>query len=279
MRIKCWGSRGSVPVSGSRYLRYGGDTTCLEIQADSGEIIIIDAGTGIRRLGKSLLQRREKNFYLLMTHSHWDHILGIPFFLPLLSDDCRLTAQDRTFDGLNTREVFGQVMKSPFFPVCLEDYPAQIQFDASLNGRFSIGSINVETIPTSHAKDSLGYKFTENGRSFVFITDNELGYAHAQSRSIEDYISFCNDATLLFHDAEYTDEEYSGKQGWGHSSLSQVLDLAVNAGVGQLGLIHINQNRSDDEMDQMVEHCRRFFKDHHLSIPCFGVACDFEIVL
>ncbi|PIE60941.1 MAG: MBL fold metallo-hydrolase [Desulfobacterales bacterium] len=214
-----------------------------------------------------------------MTHTHWDHVLGIPFFLPLLSHDCRLIAQDRTFDGLDTRGVFGQVMKSPFFPVRLEDYPAQIQFDSSLTGSFSIGSIHIDTIPTSHSKDSLGYKFTENERSFVFITDNELGFAHAQSRHIEDYIAFCDSASLLFHDAEYTDEEYNGKQGWGHSSLSQVLDLAVSAGVGQLGLIHINQNRTDDEMDQMVKQGQQFFEAKQLSTACFGVSCDFEIIL
>ncbi|WDP92705.1 MAG: MBL fold metallo-hydrolase [Desulfobacter sp.] len=279
MRIKCWGSRGSISVSGSQYNRYGGDTTCFEIQSESGEIIIVDAGTGIRRLGKSLVRRKVKESHLLLTHTHWDHIIGIPFFHPMLCKDCRIIVQDRTFDGLNTRAVFGEVMKHPFFPVGLKDYRADIRFDPSLNGRFSIGPITVESIPTSHSKDSLGYKFTENGKTFVFLTDNELGFAHAQSRSLDDYIDFCRDADVLYHDTEYRDEEYDGKKGWGHSSVSQVLDLALRANVGQLGLIHFNQDRIDVQVDEMVEQCRRFFKDKNKPTRCFGVSCDFEISL
>jgi len=279
MRIKCWGSRGSISVSGTDYIQYGGDTTCLEIQAASGEIIIIDAGTGIRRLGKSLIQRQEKEFYMLLTHTHWDHILGIPFFAPLLQSDTRLLVQDRTFNGFSTKAVFESVMKDPFFPVRLGDYNADIQFDPSLNGRFKIGSLTVESIPTSHSQDSLGYRFAENGKTFVFMTDNELGYTHNQSRSIQEYIDFSRGADILFHDAEYTDEEYLCKKGWGHSSVSHVLDLALKAGVGHLGLIHINQNRTDGQVDAMVGQCRQFFKDHNRSTQCVGVSSDFEISL
>ena len=279
MRIKCWGSRGSISVSGNEYVRYGGDTTCIEIQAKSGDIIIIDAGTGIRRLGKSLVRRQEKVYSLLFTHTHWDHVLGIPFFRPLLCDDCQLNVQDRTFGGLSSKVMLEQVMKDPFFPVRLGDYHADIQFEPALTGRFNLGSITVETIPTSHSKDSLGYKFTENGKSFVFMTDNELGFAHDQSRPLQEYIDFAKGADLLFHDAEYTDEEYLCKKGWGHSCVSQVLDLALKADVGRLGLIHINQDRTDDQVDAMVGQCRQFFKDQNKTIQCFGVSCDFEISL
>lgn len=279
MRIKCWGSRGSISVSGSDYVRYGGDTTCLEVQADSGEIIIIDAGTGIRRLGKSLVRRKENAYYLLFTHTHWDHVLGFPFFRPLLSDSSRLIVQDRTFGGLTTKAMLGEVMKDPFFPVRLGGFPADIQFDPGLNQSFTIGSISVESIPTSHSLDSLGYKFTENGNSFVFLTDNELGYVHAQSRPIQEYIDFSRGADILFHDAEYTDEEYGCKKGWGHSSVSDVLDFALKADVGRLGLIHINQDRTDDQVDAIVGQCRQFIKDKNRSIQCFGVSCNFEITL
>lgn len=279
MRIKCWGSRGSISVSGSRYNRYGGDTTCLEIQADSGEIIIVDAGTGIRRLGRSMIRRNAKECYLLLTHTHWDHILGIPFFHPLLSKACRVFVQDRTFSGLTTRQVFAEVMRPPFFPVRLEDYKGDIRFDTALNGKFSIGSVSIESIPTSHSDGSLGYKFTEKGKTFVFMTDNELGFAHGQSRPLDDYIAFCKGADILYHDAEYTDEEYACKKGWGHSSLSDVLNLAVKAHVKQLGLIHINQNRTDDQMDEMVTRCRDHFKSNNNPTQCFGVSSDFEISL
>ncbi|WP_020586417.1 MBL fold metallo-hydrolase [Desulfobacter curvatus] len=279
MRIKCWGSRGSVCVSGQQYIKYGGDTTCFEIQADSGEIVIIDAGTGIRRLGKHLVQNKVKTCYLLLTHTHWDHIIGLPFFHPLLYGNTTVHIQDRTFAGLTTKKVIEQVMRMPFFPVGLTAYNADIRFDASLNKRFSIGSLDIEAIPTSHSQNSLGYKFTEKGKTFVFLTDNELGYVHARGKSVEEYIDFSKNADVLFHDTEYTDNEYLNRTGWGHSCLSDVLDLSARASVGQLGLIHINQDRSDDQVDVMVDHGRRFFNDNHLSISCYAVSADFEIFL
>ena len=279
MRIKCWGSRGSVCVAGQQYTRYGGDTTCFEIQANSGEVVIIDAGTGIRRLGKHLVQRKVKTCYLLLTHAHWDHIIGLPFFHPLFHPNITIHIQDRTFAGLTTRKIVDRVMCMPFFPVGLKDYNADIRFDSSLNNRFSIGSLDIETIATSHSQNSMGYRFTENGKTFVFLTDNELGYTHSQGKSVEQYIDFSKDADVLFHDTEYTDDEYPEKTGWGHSRLSDVLNLSHRASVGQLGLIHINQDRTDDQVDAMVEQCRRFFKDHHLSTACYAVSADFEIFL
>nr|WP_319492464.1 MBL fold metallo-hydrolase [uncultured Desulfobacter sp.] len=279
MRIKCWGSRGSICVSGQQYARYGGDTTCFEIQAASGETVIIDAGTGIRRLGKYLIQKKIKTCYLLLTHTHWDHIIGLPFFHPLLYSDKTVYIQDRTFAGLTTKKVIEQVMRIPFFPVGLTAYNADIRFDASLIKNFSIGSLDIETIPTSHSQNSLGYKFTENGKTFVFLTDNELGYTHSKGNTIKTYIDFSKDADVLFHDTEYTDKEYLKKSGWGHSRLSDVLELSANASVRQLGLIHINQDRTDDQVDAMVDQCRRFFTDNHLSTSCYAVSADFELFL
>ena len=279
MRIKCWGSRGSIAVSGEEYVRYGGDTTCLEIQADSGEIVIVDAGTGIRRLGKSLMARGRKEYYLLLTHTHWDHILGIAFFHPLLRKDTRLHVQDRQFDGLNTKNVLDEVMKTPFFPVRIEDYKADILYSPGLNGRFNIGSLAVESILTRHSQGSQGYKFTEKGRSFVFLTDNELGFSHSQGLPRQAYVEFCKGVDFLFHDAEYTAEEYKTKTGWGHSSVPDVLDLALKAGVKNLGLIHLNQDRTDDQMDAIVQACNRFFSDQQVSTQCHGISCRFEITL
>lgn len=279
MRIKCWGSRGSISVSGKEYVGYGGDTTCVEIEAETGETVILDAGTGIRRLGKSLIERKKKEFYLLLTHTHWDHILGIAFFHPLLKSDTKLIVQDRTFGTINTKGVLDEVMKDPFFPVRIEDYQGDIRFDPSLNGSFSIGSLDIETIDTSHSIGSLGYKFTEKGKTFVFLTDNELGYAHPQGRPRQEYIDFCQGADLLFHDTEYTDAEYPCKTGWGHSCVSDVLDLALKSGVGTLGLIHLNQDRTDQQMDQMVAGCTRFFKDKNVATQCIGISYNYETTL
>ena len=291
MYIKCWGSRGSIPVSGKEYVKYGGDTTCIEVIAKTGEIVIIDAGTGIRRLGKSLLQRKKSEYYLLLTHTHWDHIMGIAFFKPLLYSNTRVFVQDRNFAGINTKGVFNEVLKPPFFPVLLKNFKADIRFDDSLNNSFKIGSLGIDMIPTSHSQGSMGYKFTEDDKTFVFLTDNELGFSHPQSQKVEDYIRFAENASLLLHDAEYTSEEYGSRTGWGHSAIPHVLDFAVKARVKRLGLIHLNQDRTDDQMDDIVNECRLFFKDkikikHKTQakykngpIDCFAVPQDFEIVL
>jgi phosphoribosyl 1,2-cyclic phosphodiesterase len=279
MIIKCWGSRGSIPVSGRQYVTYGGDTTCLEITAGSGETVIIDAGTGIRRLGNLLLEQQKTQYYMLMTHCHWDHIMGIPFFRPLLYSRNRLIVQDRKFAGLTTKEVFNQVMSSPFFPVGLDDLNADIRYDATLNTRFNIGSLEIDTIPTSHSPGSLGYKFMEDGKIFVFLTDNELGFAHPDSQGFDGYKRFSQNADILFHDAEYTQDEYRYRDGWGHSSIPEALSLALKAGAGQLGLVHLSQDRSDQEMDAIVRDGNLFFTSQNSNTSCYGVSCDFEITL
>ena len=279
MDIKCWGSRGSVPVSGRPYLKYGGDTTCIEITAKTGETIIIDAGTGLRRLGNSLMERDIKRFHLLLTHAHWDHILGIAFFKPLQFSKVRMVTQDRLFSGIRTRDVLHEVMRTPFFPIGLQDFKADIQFEKNIDSTFSIGSINVETIPTSHNNDGLGYKFMEDGKSFVFLTDNELGFDHPESRGFKAYIDFSRNADLLFHDGEYTVDEYQKKKGWGHSSVKDVLDLAVQAGVKKLGLFHLSQDRIDGEIDEIVKSCRVELGKNNSTIDCFAVPADLKIHL
>ncbi len=279
MDIKCWGSRGSVPVSGTPYIKYGGDTTCIEITAKTGETVIIDAGTGLRRLGNSLIERKINQYHLLLTHAHWDHILGIAFFKPLQFSKVTMVTQDRLFSGIKTKDVIHEVMKAPFFPIGLQDLKARIQFEKFIDTDFSIGSLHIETIPTSHNNGGLGYRFMEDGKSFVFLTDNELGFDHPESRGREAYIDFSRNADLLFHDGEYTDDEYPRKKGWGHSSVRDVLNLAVQAGVKRLGLFHLNQDRSDEEIDEIVETCKGELKTNKSVIDCFAVPADLTLHL
>ena len=277
MDIKCWGSRGSIPVSGGQYLKYGGDTTCIEITARTGETIIVDAGTGIRCLGNSLIQRDINQYYLLLTHAHWDHILGIAFFRPFLFSKVKIMIQDRKFSGINTRDVLKEVMKLPFFPIGLKDLNADIKFEKALNTTFTIGSIAIESIPISHSGGGFGYKFIEDDKSFVFLTDNELGFDHPEGVGYDEYLKFVQNVDLLFHDGEYTKEEYKRKKGWGHSSIQDALDFAVKANVKKLGLFHLNQDRTDDEMDQIIKECQSDLKKKNSSLDCFAVPCDFEI--
>lgn len=279
MDIKCWGSRGAISVSGKQYLTYGGDTTCIEITAKSGETIIIDAGTGIRHIDNSFIENSPSRYYLLFTHVHWDHILGFIFFKPLLFTKCKIIIQDRKFSGMNTRDILSSVMKPPFFPIGLKDMEADIKFEKALNNTFSIGSIKIETILISHPGGGLGYKFIEDGKSFVFLTDNELGFDHPGSVGFDAVLDFSQNTDLLFHDGEYTEEEYKQRKGWGHSSIQDVLDLAVKANVKKLGLFHLNQYRTDDQMDKIIYDCQADLKKKGSNIDCFAAACNMVIHL
>ncbi len=279
MDIKCWGSRGSISVSGKQYLKYGGDTTCIEITAKSGETIIIDAGTGIRHIGNPFIESNIPRYYLLFTHVHWDHILGFVFFRPLFSNKVKIMIQDRKFSGICTRDVLNEVMKPPFFPIGLKDLKADIKFEKALNNTFSVGSIRIETIPLSHSGDGLGYKFIEDDKSFVFLTDNELGFDHPEGMGFDAYLNFSRNADLLFHDGEYTEEEYKRKKGWGHSSIQDVLDLAVRANVKKLGLFHLNQYRTDDQMDKIINECQADLKKKNSVLDCFAASCNMAIHL
>ena len=279
MDIKCWGSRGSIPVFGDQYLKYGGDTTCIEITARTGETIIVDAGTGIRCLGNSLIERDINQYYLLFTHAHWDHILGIAFFRPLLFSKVKIMIQDRKFSGISTRDVLKEVMKLPFFPIGLKDLNADIKFEKGLNTAFTIGSISIESIPISHSGGGFGYKFIEDDKSFVFLTDNELGFDHPESVGYNACLKFAQNVDLLFHDGEYTRDEYKRKKGWGHSSIQDAIDFAVKARVKKLGLFHLNQDRTDDQMDKIIKECQSDLKRKTSPLDCFAVPCNFEITL
>ncbi len=273
MYIKCWGSRGAIPVCGPDYLKYGGDTTCLEVRAKSGELVIVDAGTGIRRLGNQLVRENQKEFHFLLTHSHWDHLIGFPFFEPLYRKS-DIYIYRCPFPGNHAEKIVNKLMGPPHFPVRYSDLIAAIRYQTACPYAFWIGSIQVIPIPLSHPHGGSGYKFIEDGKSFIFLTDNELGYTHPGGLRFEGYVNFCKNADLLFHDAEYTPEEYLERIEWGHSTYLNALELAIKAGVKKLGLFHLNRERTDAEMDQIVEKCRGIIHDRNSQLACFAVGAD-----
>lgn len=274
MIIKVWGSRGSVPVSGREYLKYGGDTTCVEIRTQSGDIIIIDAGTGIRRLGNQLAEEKCFDLNFIFTHAHWDHIMGFPFFKPLYFKKSTIRLHRCPFHSKFVESILPTVMAPPNFPVKYTDIIAQMSYSETCPLEFEIGSVNVVPIALSHPNGGSGYKFIEDGKTFVFLTDNELGYVHPGGLAFEDYLEFSSGADLLIHDAEYTPEEYKTYLDWGHSNYTDTLDLAQKAAVKKLGLFHLNQERTDKEMDQIVKDCRRRITANGSDLDCVGVAGD-----
>jgi ribonuclease BN (tRNA processing enzyme) len=279
MEITCWGSRGSIPVSGKAYLKYGGDTTSLEIRTKNDDIIAVDAGTGIRRFGNKLAAENANKVNFIFTHAHWDHLMGFPFFKPLYLKRSRFRMHGCPFHSQFVESILSTVMAPPNFPVKYNDVKAQMTYEKACPQEFVIGSVAVTPIPISHPNGGSGYKFVEDGKTFVFLTDNELGYIHPDGRRFKDYVEFAAGADLLIHDSEYTPEEYQTFIEWGHSVYTDVLQLAREAGVKKLGLFHINQERTDEQMDDMVDTCRQYFADQGLKIECFGVAGDMTFEL
>lgn len=274
MYIKCWGSRGSIPVSGPEYLKYGGETTCIEIRTKSDDLIIVDGGTGIRRLGVQLMKENRSVFNFIFTHSHWDHLMGFPFFKPLYDRNSEILMHRCPFPGKYVETIVTKLMLPPHFPVRYSDLKASVYYKNGCPKMFSIGSVTIEPIALSHPNGGCGYRFEEDGKSFIFLTDNELGYVHPSGRTFDDYARFCKGADLLFHDGEFTPEEYRASSEWGHSTYTDTLRLALQAGVKRLGLFHINQERSDEAMDAIVENCREEIVRDGRSLECFAVARD-----
>ncbi|MBW1606670.1 MAG: MBL fold metallo-hydrolase [Deltaproteobacteria bacterium] len=274
MYIKCWGSRGSIPVSGRDFIKYGGDTTCLEIRTKSDDIIIVDAGTGIRRLGNHLIHENRYKYNIIFTHAHWDHLMGFPFFKPLYSEAAEFRMYRCPFHSEFVENILSRIMTPPSFPVRYSEISAKMEYVGAFVTEFQIGSVTITPIPISHPNKGSGYKFTEDGKSFVFLTDNELGFVHPGGLTYEDYLDFSAGADLFIHDSEYIPEEYPSTIEWGHSVFTKTLDLALEAGVKQFGLFHLNQERTDRQVDDIVETCRQTIAERGHKLECFAVGCD-----
>jgi phosphoribosyl 1,2-cyclic phosphodiesterase len=251
----------------------------MEIIGNDGTIIIVDAGTGIRKLGNDLSRGGSKDFNIIFTHAHWDHLMGFPFFKPIYTKGISLQLYGCPFAQASIREILSKSMSPPYFPVNLEDLRADISYHGACSGGFEIGPIQITPILLSHPNQGIGYKFVEDGKSFVFLTDNELTYKHPGGLDYREYLEFSANADLLIHDSEYTREEYRATKGWGHSTFEDSLQLAMEAHVRQFGLFHHNQDRTDAALDRIVETCENTIDDRHAALHCFAVSAGTEILL
>jgi phosphoribosyl 1,2-cyclic phosphodiesterase len=279
MIIRSWGARGSIAVSGPGYVRYGGDTACLEVRTRNDQIIIVDAGSGIRRLGNRLRAEKRSSFNLFFTHSHWDHILGFPFFKPIYDPKTRIELYGCPMTNGDMVRLLAGVMKPPHFPVPYGEIEATVNYQGVCAENLLIDSVSIRAIPLSHPNLGAGFRFDEGDRSLVFLTDNELGHHHRGGRSFEEYAEFARGADVLIHDAEYTPEEYGRTRSWGHSCHTDALRLALAAGVRSFGLYHHNQDREDDGVDAMVADCQRLAREAGSDLTVFGVTQDSEFIL
>jgi phosphoribosyl 1,2-cyclic phosphodiesterase len=240
---------------------------------------VVDAGTGIRRLGLLLLEEERREANLLFTHAHWDHVLGFPFFRPLYDPGFSVSIFGCPCAQDSVRQILSDTMTEPHFPVRLKDLRATLSFHRECQETFRIGTLSISPIRLSHPNGGIGYKFVEGGQSFIFLTDNELDFQHHGGLSIENYARFCEGGDLLIHDAEFTAGEYEQRRTWGHSSWERALDLALKSNVKQLGLFHHNQERTDHQVEDLERQCQRSAEATEPCVRCFAVSQDMEIQL
>ncbi|HET7553772.1 MAG TPA: MBL fold metallo-hydrolase [Gemmatimonadaceae bacterium] len=260
-----WGTRGSIPSPGPSTVRYGGNTPCVEVRAPDDALVILDAGTGIRALGDALAQRSSGTPVsgdIYLSHAHWDHIQGLPFFAPLYERGNRFRIWTGTTAADDIERAVRAQMSAGVFPVKFDDVEATMEF-RTLDGAHSASSYTIEMLPVLHPGGALGFRLYAPGDSsprLVYIPDNELASPAAYDSPAdwhERLVAFARDAAILVHDATFTAAEYETHRGWGHSRYDDALSLALDAHVERLVLFHHSPDRADDDLDAEVERLRR----------------------
>ncbi len=253
LTVKCWGSRGSVPVFGDRFRKYGGATTCFSVEVDSEHQLLIDCGTGALDIPNPEAAHR---FSVLITHMHWDHTLALPFFAPLYQADHHFDFYGRDVEGLTIEEAIDHVMQPPWFPIHFTDTPASKAYFNLGSGPFTVGDIRVTTARLNHPSGVTAYRLDRGSASLVVATDNEHGDPESDRR----LLTLADGADVLVYDAQYLPNEYAdSKVGWGHSTWSDAVAIAKKAGVDRLVITSHDWRRTDDEVDAIVEMARSEF--------------------
>jgi len=265
--LTIWGVRGSVPTPGPRTTRYGGNTSCVCVHregANGRQEVILDAGTGVRVLGAELVNRGNGSLQLdlLLSHTHWDHIQGIPFFSPLFSEGNQVRVWGAKQGDTDLSVILRQQMNPVVFPVPLDEIAADLRVAHVEPGRFEIDGFQVDAMRLRHPGNTLGYRLTpvDGGASVAFVPDNELGpggvYGEPEDWR-EQFVRFLQGVDVLVHDAMFRAEDLEQFSGWGHSSPSEAIAVAAEAGVKRLVLFHHRPEHDDDVMDRLLEDAQR----------------------
>lgn len=299
MRLKFWGVRGSIPTPGKHTVRYGGNTPSLELRLDDDRLVIFDAGTGIRNFGDYLIGNGESiNAFLLITHPHWDHIQGFPFFKPAFISGNELTIVGTERPEKKLHEIIAEQMNRIYFPVQLHELKAKIKFIPVGEGDvLDIYDARVRTMYVNHPGFTVGYRLEYKGKVLVYISDNEPfdktvvdQLTNFERAVIEKFTShdgdpnhriveFSRDADVLIHDATYTPEEYIDRVGWGHSHYLFTLRVAAEADVKRLYLFHHDQNHSDDKVDDILRKCKKEVKSRGYKFECEAATENMTITI
>jgi phosphoribosyl 1,2-cyclic phosphodiesterase len=281
--VKFWGTRGSVPTPGPATIRYGGNTSCVEVRSGK-EILILDCGTGAREMGIALSREsrgKPLDIPIFISHTHWDHIQGFPFFTPAYNAGNRLTLYSSRGADKSLEKVFTGQMDASYFPVSLSDMSAHLHF-VELDGPARIGSMSISHFYLNHPGMAVGFRIEIGPKSIVYLTDHECycrmsGATEHNRRLDREVTEFAKGADLYIREAQYTDEEYSEKRGWGHSTVTDALESAHEAGVKRLALFHHEPMHDDDTMDRILAGCHELMRQRGMAFTCF-VAADNQLV-
>ena len=267
LTVSFWGVRGTLPVSRPDARRYGGNTLCVSVDFPDGRLFVFDAGTGIRALSDALLGagRTRLDARVLISHPHWDHINALPFFVPFYMQGNRFEVCGPTHGDITMRGLINAQMDGVYFPITTREFAADVQYRDLAEGTYDLGGVSVRTMLLSHPGNCLGYRLEYAGRSLCYVTDNELYPADSPHRS-EEYaerlVDFCRDADVLITDCTYADADYPRFIHWGHSSVSQVAELAWRARVRALSLVHHDPSQNDDAIDAKLAAAAAWLAAH-----------------
>jgi phosphoribosyl 1,2-cyclic phosphodiesterase len=286
--LRFWGTRGSIPSPGLATARYGGNTPCVELRTADGWLVILDAGTGIRELGRSLMARTNGEGVagdIFLTHAHWDHIQGIPFFAPLFHKGNHFTIWGSRSLQTSIDRVVRDQMSPVVFPVSFEELQARIDFQELAEERRAGSGYEVAAIAVRHPGGALGYRFTERNAKaggLVYVSDNELSAAARYDTPRgwrAKFVEFVRDANVLIHDTMYRADEYRQFVGWGHSTYEDAVELALEAAVGRLVLFHHHPERTDDEVDRCVASCRELVQARGARLEIIAAAEGMTLIV
>ncbi len=287
--VKFWGTRGSIPTPGPRTVKYGGNTPCVSVTFAEDKRIILDAGSGIRELGNHLIKTQKKIMsHIFLTHFHWDHIQGLPFFAPAFSADNRFSIYGCENQKTKLSKVLSDQMESSYFPVPLKKLGAILAFKPLTEGSYFIEGLMIKTLYLNHPGNTLGYLITHRDKTIGYLTDNE--FTSGSIKKPKSNHTSCNDynlkiihaiqgADLVIFDAQYTPEEYQNKKGWGHSQYKNVLNVAMAAEIKKCVLFHHDPSHTDADLDKIGIQCLKIIKRQGGSMDCIVAQEGLEIEL